>query len=142
MVRRTRRFLAEAGDGRVTVFQGDAALGAPAHLVPRGGFDAIVPEERAWEWFVHAFGDEDPTLAARLADAVRNWDRDVRGDGGPGGDPVLTVHPAGTPFHRLPPGDVVEKEHCRLVVQWPGRDALLPTPAERGPAHVVSEEGR
>ncbi|MFD0396100.1 NUDIX domain-containing protein [Streptomyces nogalater] len=42
VVRRTRRFLAEAGSGRVTVIEADATLGAPARLVPRGGFDAGV----------------------------------------------------------------------------------------------------
>ncbi|MFD3662764.1 hypothetical protein ACFWVF_19540 [Streptomyces sp. NPDC058659] len=42
VVRRARRFLVEAGSGRVAVLNGDAALGVPARFVPRGGFDAIV----------------------------------------------------------------------------------------------------
>ncbi|MEW2289447.1 hypothetical protein [Streptomyces sp. NPDC047841] len=39
VVRRTRAFLTEAGSGHVTAVEPDAALGAPAQLVPRGGFD-------------------------------------------------------------------------------------------------------
>ncbi|MGX5186243.1 hypothetical protein ACWKT5_26565, partial [Streptomyces avermitilis] len=39
VVRRTRAFTTEAGSGRATAVEDDAALGAPARLVPRGGFD-------------------------------------------------------------------------------------------------------
>lgn len=98
-------------------------------------------EEREWEWYVHAFGDQGPALGEKLAEAVRAWDRNVRGDGGASSDPAVTVHPAGTPDHRLPPGDVVDKNHCRVVVQWPGRDALLPSPVDRGEARAASGEG-
>ncbi|MFD7003042.1 methyltransferase, FxLD system [Streptomyces mirabilis] len=49
VVRRTRRLTAEAGSGRVTAFQGDAALGAPAHLVPRGGFDGSLITYNVWD---------------------------------------------------------------------------------------------
>ncbi len=49
VVRRTRRLTGEAGSGRVTAFQGDAALGAPAHLVPRGGFDASLITYNVWD---------------------------------------------------------------------------------------------
>ncbi|MFF4531653.1 hypothetical protein ACFY1P_20575 [Streptomyces sp. NPDC001407] len=38
-------------------------------------------------------------------------------------DLILTVHPAGTPDDQVPPGDILDKEHCRLVIRWPGRDA-------------------
>jgi len=100
-----------------------------------------IRKEREWEWYVHAFGNEGPALGAKLADAVRAWDRDVRGDGAASSDPAMTVHPAGTANHRLPPGDVVEKNHCRVVVQWPGRDALLPSPVNRGEARAASGEG-
>ncbi|OEJ42979.1 hypothetical protein AR457_01555 [Streptomyces agglomeratus] len=44
-------------------------------------------------------------------------------------DPILTVHPAGTPDDLLPAGDVLGKEHCRLVFRWPGRNGHLPGPA-------------
>ncbi|MEU0665346.1 methyltransferase, FxLD system [Streptomyces lavendulocolor] len=100
-----------------------------------------IREEREWEWYVHAFGDQGPALGEKLAETVRAWDRDVRGDGGASSDPAVTVHPAGTPDHRLPPGDVVDKNHCRVVVQWPGRDALLPSPVDRGGARAASGEG-
>ncbi|MER5639037.1 methyltransferase, FxLD system [Kitasatospora sp. NPDC002227] len=49
VVRRTRRFTAEAGSGAVVAVQGDGALGAPAGLVPRGGFDAILVSYNAWD---------------------------------------------------------------------------------------------
>ncbi|MFE9424243.1 methyltransferase, FxLD system [Kitasatospora sp. NPDC006697] len=49
VVRRTRRFTTEAGSGRVTVVEADAALGAPAHLVPRGGFHASVITYNCWD---------------------------------------------------------------------------------------------
>ncbi len=49
VVRRTRAFLTEAGSGRVTAVEADAALGAPAHLVPRGGFDGSVITYNCWD---------------------------------------------------------------------------------------------
>nr|BFD87044.1 hypothetical protein StreXyl84_64450 [Streptomyces sp. Xyl84] len=49
VVRRTRAFLTEAGSGRVTAVEADAALGAAAHLVPRGGFDAGVITYNCWD---------------------------------------------------------------------------------------------
>lgn len=49
VVHRTRRLTAEAGSGRVTPFQGDAALGAPTHLVPRGGFDGSMITYNVWD---------------------------------------------------------------------------------------------
>ncbi|MFJ7589538.1 methyltransferase, FxLD system [Streptomyces sp. NPDC097617] len=91
-----------------------------------------------WEWMVHAFGERGPALAQRLADTVRTWDHNVRGAEGQAADPVVTVHAAGTPDHRLPAGDVVDKERCRLVVQWPGRDALLPAPAATSASRITA----
>lgn len=49
VVRRTRAFLTEAGSGRVTAVEADAALGAPAHLVPRGGFDCSMITYNCWD---------------------------------------------------------------------------------------------
>ncbi|MEU9069891.1 MULTISPECIES: methyltransferase, FxLD system [Streptomyces] len=49
VVRRTRAFLTEAGSGAVSVVEGDAALGAPAHLVPRGGFDGSMITYNCWD---------------------------------------------------------------------------------------------
>lgn len=48
VIHRTRRFLAEAGSGRVTAVLGDGALGAPGH-VPPGGFDASVITHNVWD---------------------------------------------------------------------------------------------
>ncbi|MEU4359966.1 methyltransferase, FxLD system [Streptomyces virginiae] len=117
---------------------GDASLAYLTYVQTR---HSEIREEREREWFVHTFGDQGPALGEKLADAVRAWDRDVRGDGGQSTDPAVTVHPAGTPDHRLPPGDVVDKDHCRVVVQWPGRDALLPSPVDRVEAPAASGEG-
>jgi protein-L-isoaspartate(D-aspartate) O-methyltransferase len=58
-----------------------------------------------------------------------------------GADPVLTVHPAGTPDRLLPAGDVLEKPLSRLVFQWPGRDGLLPAPVQRTEAVTAAVEG-
>ncbi|MFB0629440.1 methyltransferase, FxLD system [Streptomyces sp. AB3(2024)] len=90
--------------------------------VHRGGDN---PQDEEWEFVVHAFGEQGPRIARQLAATVQAWDTNVRG----ADDPALSVHPAGTPDHRLPPGDVLDRKHCRLVFQWPGRDALLPAPA-------------
>ncbi|MEV5516261.1 methyltransferase, FxLD system [Streptomyces flaveolus] len=49
VVHRTRAFLTEAGSGRVTAVEADAALGAPTHLVPRGGFDGSVITYNCWD---------------------------------------------------------------------------------------------
>ncbi|WP_229816108.1 SAM-dependent methyltransferase [Streptomyces lucensis] len=49
VVRRTRAFLTEARSGRVTAVEADAPLGAPAHLVPRGGFDGSMITYNCWD---------------------------------------------------------------------------------------------
>ncbi|WP_406499859.1 methyltransferase, FxLD system [Streptomyces sp. NBC_00846] len=113
---------------------GNASLAYFTHVQTRQG---DTPAERLWEFVVHAFGDQGPLLAAQLADTVRAWDRDVRD----GVAPALTVHPAGTPDHRLSAGDVLDKKHSRLVFQWPGRDARLPAPVERTQAVAAAQEG-
>ncbi|MFF4948397.1 methyltransferase, FxLD system [Streptomyces chattanoogensis] len=95
------------------------------------------PAEKEWEWVVHAFGKQGPQLAEQLAATVQAWDRDVRG----GADPGLIAHPADTPDRLLPAGDVLDKPHCRLVFQWPGRHALPPTPIERTEAVATALEG-
>ncbi|MEU2655191.1 methyltransferase, FxLD system [Streptomyces sp. NPDC007325] len=100
------------------------SLGYLTHVRTR---QSEIPEERRYEWFVHAFGDQGEALAERLAETVRSWDRYVRGDGGASEYPSLTVHPADTPDELLPDGDVVSLPHCRLVARWPGR-----VPAEVG----------
>ncbi|WP_394426502.1 methyltransferase, FxLD system [Streptomyces sp. SGAir0957] len=116
---------------------GDASL---AYLISIQTKDGKRPEDKEWEWVVHAFGEQGPQLAEQLAATVRAWDRHVRADdNSKHADPVLTAHPAGTPDDRLPAGHVLDKEHCRLVIRWPERDALLPRPVERPEAGVVAE---
>ncbi|GHG12323.1 methyltransferase, FxLD system [Streptomyces filamentosus] len=121
---------------------GDASLAYLIHVQTRHG---ELPEDKEWEWFVHAFGEQGPQLAEQLAATVRAWDRHVRADeNDKHADPVLTVHPAGTPDALLPAGHVLDKEHCRLVFQWPGRDGHLPGPARhhRAPAPAPVLEDR
>ncbi|MFF5973421.1 methyltransferase, FxLD system [Streptomyces sp. NPDC012769] len=96
---------------------GDASLAYLTYVQIR---HSEVREERVWEWYAHAVGDQGPALAEKLADTVRAWDQDVRDDGGGSTDPAVTVHPAGTPDDRLPLGEVIDKKHCRIVVRWPG----------------------
>lgn len=48
VVKRTRRFTAEAGSGRVTAVLGDGGLGAPGHL-PDGGFDGCIITHNCWD---------------------------------------------------------------------------------------------
>ncbi|MFJ8676957.1 methyltransferase, FxLD system [Streptomyces sp. NPDC093589] len=77
------------------------------------------PAESRWEFHAHAYGPAASTLAERLADCAREWDRHVRHTG----YPPMTVHPAGTPDHELPAGHVLDKTASRLVFQWPGSPA-------------------
>ncbi|WP_051826308.1 methyltransferase, FxLD system [Kitasatospora aureofaciens] len=92
---------------------GDGSLAYLTYVWVR---DGDTPAERRAEFVAHAFGDCGPALADRLAAAVRRWDERVRGRG----YPELTVHPAATPDHVLPPGHVVGKVLSRLVFQWAG----------------------
>ncbi|WP_327378791.1 methyltransferase, FxLD system (plasmid) [Streptomyces sp. NBC_01216] len=126
------------GKGRdAPAIVGDASLAYVTHVQTQDGEH---PDGKQWEWIVHAFGEQGPELAERLVATVRAWDRHVRAeDNDQHADPVLTVYPAGTPDDLLPAGDVLDKEHCRLVFRWPGRDALPPRPVGRLGAGVVAE---
>ncbi|MFF6786860.1 methyltransferase, FxLD system [Streptomyces sp. NPDC012510] len=117
---------------------GDASLAYLTHVQTRHGDS---PAEKEWEWVVHGFGERGTQLAEQLVETVRAWDRDVRSDDGNGSDPILTVHPARTSDRLLPAGDGLDKRHCRLVFQWPGRNGLIPAPVERteGVATTVEE---
>ncbi|MEV7277675.1 methyltransferase, FxLD system [Streptomyces sp. NPDC093111] len=130
-----------AKDRDAPAIVGDASLAYLTHVQTRHG---KLPEDKEWEWVVHAFGEHGPHLAEQLAATVRAWDRHVRADDNDKhADPVLTVHPAGTPDDLLPAGHVLDKEQCRLVFQWPGRDGRLPGPARHhraaAPAPVLED---
>ncbi|GHH56676.1 hypothetical protein GCM10018773_62980 [Streptomyces candidus] len=126
-----------AKDRDAPAIVGDASL---AYLIYIQTKDGDSPQGKTWEWVVHAFGEQGPELAERLVATVRAWDRHIRADDNDlHADPVLTVHPAGTPDDALPAGAVLDKEHCRLVFRWPGRDAVLPGPVERPVADIVTE---
>ncbi|MFD0378079.1 methyltransferase, FxLD system [Streptomyces sp. NPDC127112] len=116
---------------------GEASLAYLIHVQTK---DGDRPQDKEWEWTVHAFGRQGPELAERLTATVRAWDRHVRADDNDQHTgPVLTAHPAGTPDGRLPAGDVLDKEHCRLVFRWPGRDVPPPRPVEHSAADAVTE---
>ncbi|WP_326812385.1 methyltransferase, FxLD system [Streptomyces scopuliridis] len=108
--------------GSTLVAQQDAAAilanGSLAYLTYRKIKDAPEPADRLTEFFIHAYGPAAEDLAEHFAQCVRAWDREVRESG----YPPMTVHPAGTPDDRLPPGDVLDKPSARLVFQWPGRN--------------------
>ncbi|MEV7616111.1 methyltransferase, FxLD system [Streptomyces sp. NPDC089799] len=122
--------------------EGDPDRPGPVQLPKRSGAEAVVlgrslaclmTERRehdeaggpsTWEFGVQGFGPDGKAAADTLAAAVHTWDRDLRGRAAP----RLTVMPAGTPDSALPAGDVVEKNDCRIVVSWPGRDEA-PGPA-------------
>ncbi|WP_405893403.1 methyltransferase, FxLD system [Streptomyces sp. NBC_01527] len=110
-----------APKGSTLVAQQDAAAilanGSLAYLTYRLIKDAPEPADRLTEFFIHAYGPAAEDLAEHFAQCVRVWDREVRESG----YPPMTVHPAGTPDDRLPPGDVLDKPSARLVFPWPGR---------------------
>ncbi|MFE7583573.1 methyltransferase, FxLD system [Streptomyces gardneri] len=127
-----------ATDRDAPAITGEASLAYLIHVKTKNGDS---PQDKEWEWTVHAFGEQGPKLAERLAATVLAWDRHIRADDNDQhADPVLTLHPAGTPDDALPAGDVLDKEHCRLVFRWPGRDVVLPGPVERPEADIVAEE--
>ncbi|MFD4944180.1 methyltransferase, FxLD system [Streptomyces sp. NPDC058239] len=107
--------------GSTLMAQQDAAAilanGSLAYLTYRQVKDAPEPADRLTEFFIHAYGPAAEDLAEHFAECVRVWDREVRESG----YPPMTVHPAGTPDDRLPPGDVLDKPSARLVFPWPGR---------------------
>jgi protein-L-isoaspartate(D-aspartate) O-methyltransferase len=110
----------------------DASLAYLTYVQTR---DADRIEDRQWKWVVHAFGARGPRLAEELTATVRAWYRHVRtDDNDTHTDPALTVYPADTPNNALPQGDVIDKEKCRLLFQWPHRTGSLPAPAEAPPA--------
>jgi protein-L-isoaspartate(D-aspartate) O-methyltransferase len=116
-----------AKDHDAPAITGDASLAYLTYVQTRHGEH---PEDKEWEWVAHAFGEQGPQLAEQLAATVRAWDRNVRADDNDQhADPVLTVHPADTPDHLLPAGDLLVKERSRLVFRWPGRNGPLPAPA-------------
>ncbi|MFF8618204.1 methyltransferase, FxLD system [Streptomyces sp. NPDC015350] len=130
----TSAFLIATGSNAPAVL-GGASLAYLTYVQTRSG---EAGEGQEWEWYVHAFGDQGPDVGEKLADVVRAWDRDVRGNSRRSTDPVVTVYPAGTPGHRLASGEVVDKTHCRVVVRWPGRDTLLPSPAGQAEVPAVA----
>ncbi|MFK0017321.1 methyltransferase, FxLD system [Streptomyces sp. NPDC091027] len=126
-----------AKDRDAPAILGEASLAYLIHVQTK---DSDRREEREWEWFAYAFGERGPELAERLVATVRAWDRHIRAEANDEhADPVLTVHPAGTPDDALPAGDVLDKVNCRLVFRWPGRDVALPGPVERSVADAVAE---
>ncbi|MGW1521564.1 methyltransferase, FxLD system [Streptomyces sp. NPDC002287] len=134
--------------------EGDPDRPGPVRLPKRSGAEAIVlgrslaclmTERReldeadgtsTWEFGVQGFGPDGKAAADTLTAAVHTWDRALRGRA----TPRLTVMPAGTPDSALPAGDVVEKNDCRIVVSWPGRDEAPGPAVGRNTAEGRSDE--
>ncbi|MET9958211.1 methyltransferase, FxLD system [Streptomyces sp. NPDC006326] len=134
--------------------EGDPDRSGPVRLPKWSGAEAIVlgrslaclmKERRehdetgsmsTWEFGVQGFGPDGKAAADTLAAAVRTWDRHLRNRA----TPRLTVLSAGTPDSALPPGDVVEKNDCRIVVSWPGRDETPDSTVGRNTAAGRSDE--
>ncbi|BBA99053.1 putative O-methyltransferase [Actinacidiphila reveromycinica] len=73
------------------------------------------PDDERAEFGVHALGPDASTFANTVAGSVRAWDREHRG----GSDPLIRVHPAGTPDEAVPGDRVIEKRHSRISLSWP-----------------------
>lgn len=126
-----------AKDRDAPALLGEASLAYLIHVQTK---DSHRREDKEWEWFAYAFGEQGPELAERLVATVLAWDRHIRAEANDEhADPVLSVHPAGTPDDALPAGDVLDKVNCRLAFRWPGRDVVLPGPVERPVADAVTE---
>jgi len=91
------------------------ALASGASLAYRAGMRPVDAEGTALEFGAYGHGPRGAELAERLAEQIRVWDRDHRH----GPDPVLTIHPAGTPASDLPSGTVFRKPHTTMVLSWP-----------------------
>ncbi|MER5479626.1 methyltransferase, FxLD system [Streptomyces sp. NPDC002734] len=119
--------------------QQDAAAivadGSLAYLTWRKIADGPEPADRLTEFFVHAYGPSGPQLAERFAACVRTWYAEVC----PEGYPSMTVHPLDVTDERLPPGVVLDKPSCRLVLDWPcPPPAGGPRPTVAGAAGAVA----
>ncbi|WP_448319991.1 methyltransferase, FxLD system [Streptomyces sp. CO7] len=111
--------LTSAQGSELVLRQGAAAIvadGSLAYLTYRKVADGPEPADRLSEFFVHAYGPSGPLLAERFTACVRTWYAEVR----PTGYPSMTVHPVDVADGQLPPGAVLDKPSCRLVLDWPG----------------------
>jgi protein-L-isoaspartate(D-aspartate) O-methyltransferase len=91
------------------------ALASGGSLAYRALLRPVDHEGTAFEFGAYGHGPRGAELAQRLAGHIRTWDRDHRH----GPDPVLAVHPAGTPASDLPRGCVLHKRHTTMVLSWP-----------------------
>ncbi|MFI9741455.1 methyltransferase, FxLD system [Streptomyces sp. NPDC052494] len=69
-----------------------------------------------WEFGAQGFGADAKAVADTVAGAVRTWDRDIR----PGAGPVLTVRPATMRTGQPAARHVIDKQHSRIVLTFPG----------------------
>lgn len=72
-------------------------------------------DDKGVEYGVHALGPTASGFAKIVADHVRDWARDRRG----GPNPVIRVHPAGTPDEQIRADRVIDKVHSRISLAWP-----------------------
>lgn len=67
------------------------------------------------EFAVHALGPEAQAFAEKIADHLRDWERERRG----GPAPVIRVYPAGTPDDQVSGDQVIDKVYSRISLSWP-----------------------
>jgi protein-L-isoaspartate(D-aspartate) O-methyltransferase len=91
------------------------ALASGGSLAYYGSMRPVDEDRTAVEFCAYGHGPCGAELAERLAGHIRAWDRDHR----TAPDPVVTVHPAGTPADGLPSGYVLNKRHSTIVLSWP-----------------------
>lgn len=68
-----------------------------------------------WEFGAIGYGPQGQLVAEQLAEQVQVWNSRYRH----GPEPRFLVYPAGTADAQLIEGAVIEKNSCRIVVQWP-----------------------
>lgn len=88
------------------------AGGTFAYRAPARPLD---PDRTRFELGAYAHGPEAEVLAKEYVELLQRWDRDHRG--GPG--TRIEVYPTATPDADLPLGQVINKEHTRVVISWP-----------------------
>ncbi|MFC4071850.1 methyltransferase, FxLD system [Actinoplanes subglobosus] len=78
------------------------------------------PTDGRHEFVARAYGRDAATAAATLAEQVRAWDRDGRGNA----DVTFGYWPEGTDRAALPAdAAVLDKSHGVVTISWPGRGA-------------------
>ena len=101
-------------DGTVSLSwpHGTPALADGPNLAYRAKPRPLEGPEHLHEFGVVAHGPDATSVAHTMAEHIKAWEEAGRPSA------HLTVLPAGTSDANLPPGDVLDKRHTRLVISW------------------------